>query len=581
MLKNSKIIIAFVLVVLIMGHSFTSYAADGGSNGEIIATYYSIPSDSSIVALNSSNIFASYSGDISAISGSNPWRMGAGSWSDSTFHDVLNNRFRFSTIEFGGTVYDTSTYNLAITPFNYNSSNGFIYMMFGSDSPVVFVDGYAVSQSPIIYVCGYYQYSNNSLLQIDPFSPLVSEINSASDNGLYCVAFRQGYDYPCPNFTNMPVYISSSDGDTGFETFTSASTDFSFDNLESYHNFNIQMTNNMFTDPNVPVPDEGLDMTNLIEKNAYANLTAYISGYNDSSCQLHMNFSLPEFIRHNPQYYSVNVRIRTSAQAENSNHDYGLHVFENVYTIPMTAIVGYGGRTPVNNTVSGVVGNFNQLIDFDDLLENERSLSDYLADIWAEYSNSTISYYRDGDVISYGGSNPSGGSNSFGGYQLNPNIDHFASTMFAQIKIVSSTGYQTGSYYTTFNLLTGEQSIMQNEIGVRPDSNGDPEYIVVEKEGSSSPSYGGPVAYGYGGSVGNITINSGEQYKYTISAGSVEAYNGMIDDIKEEMAGLSDNNFFQIMGRTLGFIPSAFWYYLALGSGVIVFSAIVRFVLRR
>ena len=171
-------------------------------------------------------------------------------------------------------------------------------MLFWGTGQIAMVDSYVVSEQPFYltrnsqsYTAGYWAFNG---------VPNYAYVSTPSDNGLYCYDIRSSWYY-CG--TNLSIYASSTDGNSGFTNFSLTTTDFDFSN--SNYDFNFYKTGLGViagSDPE-PLPD-----VSEIEANAFHNMavtmrTSYAGPVNNSSVVCHFNYGWNNYILTYPNLF--------------------------------------------------------------------------------------------------------------------------------------------------------------------------------------------------------------------------------------------------------------------------------------
>ena len=235
----------------------TADVVDYGGNGDYtlngtLATHFDLSSPYS--ALTRSNMTSSYTGNVNNLK----WALNSAF--PSTLNDVLTLGDYSPSSNYGYVVpvsvtangstlsLNTGAYYLGSYSWNSASSQKFFYnYRFWSSGDLCFIEtsdanGYfVVSNQPIQYI-----WTRGMAYFDDIVTVGLGEWSTQSDNGLYCYALNDSpLEIP---FTDLPIYIPSTGGDTGFTSFTPTTTDFTFSG--NNYNFNSLLRDSVVVDPN-------------------------------------------------------------------------------------------------------------------------------------------------------------------------------------------------------------------------------------------------------------------------------------------------------------------------------------------
>ena len=171
---------------------------------------------------NSANLFSLYNNPIRT-----GWAGTLGDWWFTWFDSYTY----ADNVEIEGITYDlTNAYVIADSSDSWVDSNGRGIKWIVSEGYVCLANEYVVSESPFHFI-----YSDSG------GATRVVNVTSAENNGLYMVylpSYAFGNQDYTIGFTSLDVFMSSSDGESGFTTITTESTDLdlSADDLFNFNN---------------------------------------------------------------------------------------------------------------------------------------------------------------------------------------------------------------------------------------------------------------------------------------------------------------------------------------------------------
>lgn len=385
----------------------------------------------------------------------------------------------------------------------------------------------------------------------------LTSVDTPMDNGFYVYATPT---VVC-SITNMPIYLPSSDGESGYQSFKFDTTDFSFDN--DNFNFNNLTASGAIVDPGAP--DETGDSTGMHYNYAYA--TVEFDGYT-GGIYGNYKFSMNNYMLMHPEEY----------------------VFRQEYSFDITQV---GGKTTFSQVVDtpaeGILAHndqqYNVSIPFASFLNNGQSMSTFLAQIYANKAETSPSYYNDDSVISYGVGQPHSGSRSFGKFTLG------LRSMFNDIITDMEFKYKcyfvwtgtpesySGTISGKYNLRTGESEITENTIS---NNLNPPDEAAQQNYGTG---FSNSTGYGNNNNVANAnanpTININMDKGLKLDDADYVNLKNMFGDIKDFVDSTSENSFWGVITQVFGYIPAAIWGYITITVAAICAFAVARYVLRR
>lgn len=548
-----------LIVLIVFCHGFVVSADD-----LTFREYFQVSSDTQEVpALYSNNMSVIYTAEgkdfskiFSNVNNIFAHRGDSTAWFNAGM--VNNSNFKlFTTINYNGVTVDYSNSYTVITGY-YSSPNQGEVHRFNGNGKFCYIDGWVVSDSPFIYTIGVW-YNGNYNFYISSQNVSVS---SAQGNGLYCYNLSQNYTV----FTDMNVYLSSSDGGSGFTTFTLESTDFDFD-AENY-NFNYVKTGDLIISPADPLPmPEG---SNIGQHYTYAGIDAYFTDGNASSVILNYNISPNEYMRLHPYEYDVNFRFYAVIVTNDTEHP-NIRLTYSYNTMQ-------GAEMAINNN-----RNYTRIqLSFDQLESNEGyNLADALKSWWGGVTGASENYYNEnGSVISFGGQSMNDASRSFGGYRLNPNLKiediYFGCRIYIQCNAVEpkqdSGVYEFGQY-----LISGERKQQLNTISqnMNPPEIYDPQYPAQITDGNGNTIVNGtPVnTYLYN------NLQAMVEHLFNIDASDINNIGGnmhnMYQGLVTELSNTSQSGFWGVLKQTYTFIPDEIWNWIKIVVGFLLGGTVV------
>lgn len=612
-IRQLRHMICFVVVLLVVVfYSFDSFAAISTSSSDTIQNYFSIDASNDMPILYYDNIALYYGQDGGSMSNvQGLWQgfycMNANNVSYMT--GVWNNFVDTVSIPMDitkdGITYDLSSACWMFFPWDTWDNRMYAVPIIATGSLAI-VNGYLVSDAPftffrLYYMSGAWEWGNRD----------VYLVTGTSDNGYYCYDMSTFYNAEAAGgffFTDLPVYAGSSDGSTGFQTFTLSSTDFDFSNN---YDFNFLRTNDFIV--SVGQPNNSGSGINTGESDAYHYLNfnmnnSYTSQHFDKFYHI-MKFQYNQNMILHPEWYQVKseayftykdssmqnaVRLDYPATSSMTLQDLGL-------------LYGNGGSAPE------VAYQYYESSRFTD--SNNKSLTSYFLDSIHSLTNANIQYI---DTSSYIHQLTDAVSNVFGysfegfgvprtTYEIIPEfgstIEIAELTCNVWIEQVSNGDYRSGVNTSGYDWLTGKVSITSNDNNVNlypvDPSSGLPSSVIQGQGSGTGVTYGGSNnAYAQGGQGGNsiVTINPPNE-PYILSMGEygdmADIFTGIRDAFQSVGGGGSNrrtagadesnggNDFITVIGNTFEFLPSQLWQIMTISISIVSGVAVVKFVRNR
>lgn len=366
--------------------------------------------------------------------------------------------------------------------------------------------------------------------------------------------------------TNMPIYLASSDGYSGFSSQSQA--DFSFD-ADNY-DFNNLVAGDLIIVPTTPEIDD----PDAVQPYASTGLN-YIFGTvepkfgtpSDIGIFATYDFKLNTYMLTHPEEYTFVM-----------NHKF---VFN----------TNYGDKTFFYNrelTIADILYHndqeFNIMLDYGSFVSNDNlNMKEFLLGFYT-FNGNTSSSYTDGSVISYGAGN-AGQTRTFGGFtagvreQYNDHVS--VCKFYYECYFVWHGEPETtsGKLKGWKDLLSNNNRTTQNDIGTNyyPPSESDQANYPETMQGGNITNNGGVF------NDGDVIIydNDGLWTPYTLDQVSYANVKDMFDDIREFIDSTSENSFWGVISGTFSYIPAKIWQYITISVAVICGFAVVRYVLRR
>ena len=484
-----------------------------------------------------------------------------------------------SSFTYQSVTYDlTNAYTLvAASTWDYTISARDVFLII-SEGNIAMVNGYFVSDTPI-YI---YAPNNGNVNQMTIYSQ-----TTVSDNGFYCYlvqsipangAFTNSYPKKLL-FTDLDVFYASTDGFSGFESFSTTSTDFDFSNTANYFNFNYLKTGGAIVAPGDPVASPVYDQTGKHYNYGSAVSSVYGSPFN--SLYVGTTLSVNDYMRsHANQFYVVfenTVGLKVSGENRVSYFTDG------------------GSYFSLDRLVRNGTWSFNVLIDPGLWMNGGQSMSAYLRSGYQVITNTNPDYYSDGswsvvdDVLNvyfltadYKKYNYNGIKNILQG----PGKLEVANITTKVYFVFNADGdydieeeNKSGSYVVTFNLLSGDYLVGQNDISKNLNPlEGGSNYPIVYPDGSTATS---------GNSGGNVISNNSVvnfsnaiEYLFNIDITDLENLQGNMADnynfVIRNVADTSSNGFWAVLTETYSLIPDDIWTWIKTAVAAILMCAVYR-----
>lgn len=506
---------------------------------------------------------------------------------------------------------NTGAYYMGYYCWNSANSQKFFYnYRFWSSGHIAFIQSptvnggsaMVVSDQPIQYI-----YTRSMAYFGDIVTVGLGEWDVQGDNGLYNYIL-EGFPMFIP-YTDMPIYIPSSDGGTGFTNFTPSATDFSFSG--DNYNFNNLLRSGQAVDPNAP----SAPVESEIEKVSKSYMNFYSSDFYGgqalSEVYHSINFNPNEYMRLHGEQFQIAVQHTMTYKGSNMQQAVEFTMPEQTIKVDMLmAQDKYGQfnihldlhnmkdtngrdvRSYILETVNSPTGTQQAI-----LYENVNmfgTVGQVLSDVLLDATPINIGRYM---------------------YQTKVMVDTTFDGVIEEMRISSKIfvrsappdyNYESGFNLTSYNFITGEYNIEQNDGGQNlyppsdnPNTDGLPSVIPSGGYGGGN----GDVVVSSGGvnnsfhdlanSVANAIIESGAiQNNPTVYGGSVESgavvvntggggfqisnqdwneYGNLIESMGEDMRAVSSGDgysgVFQMFANAYSVFPAKVWALITLGIG--------------
>ena len=428
------------------------------------------------------------------------------SWWQNFYHNIPI----LTTINVDGLTYDVSkAYTVIYDPLQSQTPSELTYTIVWGSGSFQLIRDYIVSDQPF----SYYTMKTDGSSSWSPFGTLlVQNVSTVSANGFYCLGndtlFNLNSSYLA--FTDLPIYLPSSDNYSGFTSFTTSSTDWS--SLIDCYNFNFVQEGDYFVGPNDVQPEPPSDSIHYLNANVSANLIG--SPFN--SLYLETKFYPNSYIQLHPEQFILQYKMEFLVANETSTviqFEDDQHTWIDVSTLARN---GYWS--------------FTQSIDTNDFSEGNNDLYSWLRTQYSAVTGTTSSYYSEGDFsldpnwgILYNENVYKGlkGSLIYGNPLNSTNHGLTMCTFTCEFTLSTvSEGIETysGTYRFNFDLLTGTESVTNHMTENLYPTENDTGLGNI----NTNPSGGGGNSTSYGGNAygGNVNINMGDNLQFGIPEAS-------------------------------------------------------------
>ena len=510
-------------------------------------------------------------------------------------NDIQRNNY-FSSLKAFNVFYTQAQTTIDISSLPYavlSSVGGYnyaIYLRFSGEGKISIVNNYFVSDSPfIIYAYNSPSNSFSIVTEDNLFRFRTFEVNTPDDNGLYKITTlsnNQFYTNSPIVFTNIPIYLSSSSGNSGFTA--SSDTDISnFTFLADNINYNYLLYNDIVSDPQEPEVPPTNNMWEESKNYLNFRMTSYFMWDNSTKKFYHnMSFNWNENMLLNPDYYYLNcyyyITYKDTSMPSVVTYQYSPIVsnlldiaynrHENIGIVPSKYALGLFPDefydTSENSWLSAYLGTIHRVVGTNTNLIN---INDY----WDRGASEIDEF---GDYLFSGGRKL-----SYVVPVVGDTIEEFKIHCIINVgrsaDPIGASGQQdyiSGSYSATHDCLTAKTTVTSkdNENNLYPPEEGQlPSVIEKDNSGSSGTTNIGTNAQG-----GNATVNIYNDPMSMWSPEVIKSVKDTFDFIQNQLSEYQDNNFMGFMVESYKIIPKAFWDMIILAGGVITGFAVIRFI---
>ena len=590
---------ALVVLCIVFIYCMSSYAAEGGVSfadryglsditiqdglfAKSMYDRYSAEHDASVLSLyvNSQSFFGF--NDVYRFMSSmlSNWNLNGGYYSN--FVSQASNHVIPDSIVDQSVTYNLDGCYIVMT----SAEDHWTYIV--SDGYCCIIDGYIASESPFHV---FTNWRGNS------------HVTTASQNGLYVYSMDDGVNWEYIQFTDMDVFFKSSNGDTGYTTFSvNDAGDFSFsDARSSYYNFNYLKTGGLIVAPGDP---SGSDF-GVEDSYHYLNFNvshAFVStGF--SKFYHAMRFQWNESMIAHPEWYAIDTDTYFTYKDDHMSNAVQLHVTDTgpISIQNLGILQGSGGSAPeyaceqfpvgsfydsnnnslnyyISQTINRVTGTSSQYIDTSSWLTQVANLA---ANAAIDLTNKALGTQLPRDLIGTGYYKAINEYNSV--------IEVCKITSYVRVGRIKNPetmeiDYWSGDGIASYNFVDGSMSIdsSDNNVNLYPPESGLPDSVISSGSGTGGGvSYGGSNnAYAQGGQGGNasVVINP-EQTPYKMDMIDYGRMKDIFDTVSMQFQNVQDNNgFIPVIQEAYEAMPPQLWQMFLIGFGVITATATVRFV---
>lgn len=330
--------------------------------------------------------------------------------------------------------------------------------------------------------------------------------------------------------TNMPIYLASSDGYSGFTSGSQSDFNFTAENYD-FNNLVYQGTvvvPESPVDPNAPiVGQEGQYYT-------YAGVDVDFVGLSNSAgFTANYTFSLNSYMQNHPEDYTVITDYQITATYDGNTEVFGYEDY-----IDGEALVYNGGK-------------YSQVMGFNMFFNNTETFTDFLKRIWrVTVGASDSSGYVDGSVISYGVGS-SGGSRAFGRFNYGINqpfqavIPHLRIDTITKIRFNGEPMQESGNLRAYYDFVSKQSKILEN--GISTNNNPAPSGTLTNYNPYISPNSSGSgtdALYSASAVIqsGAIQITNGGGAGFQMPQESWNNFGDLLLEMRNDLTTLTDDN---------------------------------------
>lgn len=511
-----------------------------------------------------------------------------------------------NTLSYSLVVVDGITNSTAGIDYEFSGVQYHAYMCFSSDS--------TNSVSIALLGTGNFAYvfwnNHNWVVSDAPFTAGIHQkypsggnynivnVTTASANGLYMLTNYDGFR---TIFVDMPIYVPSSDGSSGFTTFTASTTDFSFSD-ENY-DFNYILKEDLVVNPNAPS-----NIPTVVNPNSKyymnAGLNTYFYGNSLHNFNIGYNWTGNNYLDLHPEQFNVHTDLRVTfgygsrsqeifstsleypySYVRNGKYEHSLDLltFKNTDSQGSPGIPNYTLYEAYSRALC-------------DITETSQSYVDTVIDASFSYGPVSIGGSYENEMIL---------KDSFVKSEEIPD-GVYDFVIYADTYLVATDIDRThsGTFSNHYNFINGDLSTDLNNITHNyypPESSGDPSLPsstinpVSNTSGNSNTATGGSVVNafdhlaqaaaeamgGAGGAGGSsyVTVNgSGGTYNgFVLTPEGSLAYAEILQTTTNMLNSTTTNNsFLQAVAKVYSMLPQEVWNFMMLGVGTVATIQIYR-----
>ncbi|MBR0147322.1 MAG: hypothetical protein IJM25_11770 [Eubacterium sp.] len=524
--------------------------------------------------------------------------------------------FPASQTNFSGYFDNTLAYSFVVLDGITNSTAGIDYEFSGCQyhAYMVFSSDFTNSISMTMLGTGNFAYvfwnNHNWVVSDAPFAVGIKQkypsgstynvinVTTASANGLYLLTNYDGFRTV---FVDMPVYVPSTDGSSGFTTFNVNTTDFSFSN-ENY-DFNYILKEELVKNPNAPS-----NIPTVVNPNSKyymnAGLNTYFYGNSLHNFSIGYNWTGNNYLDLHPEQFNVHTDLRVTFAYGNRSQE----IFSSSLDYPYSYIRNGKYEHSLDLlTFKNTDSQGNPGIPNYTLYEAYSRALGTITEASQSYVDTLIDASFSVGPVSIGGSYEQ---------ELILKEDFVKSegipdgvydfVIYADTYIVATDIDRThsGTFSNHYNFLDGQLTTDLNNITQNyypPSSSGDPSLPdstinpVSNTSGNTNTATGGSVVNafdhlaqaaaeavgGAGGAGGSayVTVNgSGGTYNgFVLTPEDSNKYANILQKTTDLMNDTTENNsFLEAVARVYGMLPQEVWNFMMLGVGTVATIQIYR-----
>lgn len=498
---------------------------------------------------------------------------------NNSWYQSIRDNIPIPTSEnYDGVVTDLSHAYVAIYTNGGGSTqpNQFYILLVLGEGSIQLVREQVVSDAPFRYM----EFFTDGTSTWNAFGQLgLLSVSSLSNNGYYCLP--HGSYYHLANgylmFTDMSIYLPSSDGYSGFTGYDNNSTDFVPGDADLY-DFNYIKTGNYFTGPNDVVPE----IIPEYVANAYHYLNFGMDSFYSASgwngVFHNITFQYNENMVKHPELYSFEfeyyVIYKDSTMSNSSIYEHA------PITFTLNEIMTESRLKQISQNRCSVVVSLDNFYNHSD----NSSLKETIIDVIHRKTNEDTQYINPSDLFGVVGtyaSNLFGSGVSQSGYPVvvplfENTVEEFE--IHGKVRALQSgedySSYVNESFY---DLISGRNGIVssQNSINAYPPEENMPSSTIQQPvlEGTVDNGSGGKAtAYG-----GNVYFYNQMGDRFEIPEAYYEslqnAYSYLIDFVNTN----SSNSFLAYLTNGFGVLPNFAWGWILAGVSTVTIASTIHY----